>query len=67
MKTKEELEQIKAEYTELNKKLAELTEEELTQVTGGGITVDDWIVNDYEPSSDLTWGSLLHDNERTLK
>ena len=35
MKTKEELEQIKNEYTELNKKLAELSEEELKQVTGG--------------------------------
>ena len=37
MKTKEELEQIKNEYTELNKKLAELTEEELAQVSGGRI------------------------------
>ena len=35
MKTKEELEQIKNEYTELNKKLAELTAEELKQVSGG--------------------------------
>ena len=35
MKTKEELEQIKNEYTELNKKLAELTDEELAQVNGG--------------------------------
>ena len=35
MKTKEELEQIKEEYTELNRKLAELTEDELKQVTGG--------------------------------
>ena len=35
MKTKEELEQIKNEYTELNKKLAELTDEELAQVSGG--------------------------------
>ena len=35
MKTKEELNQIKEEYVELNKKLAELSEEELKQVTGG--------------------------------
>lgn len=35
MKTKEELKQIKEEYAELNKKLAELTEEELSIVTGG--------------------------------
>ena len=37
MKTKEELEQIKEEYVGLNKKLAELTDEELKQVTGGFI------------------------------
>ncbi len=36
MKTQEELEQIKEEYKNLNKKLAELTEDELLQVVGGG-------------------------------
>lgn len=35
MKTKEELNALKAEVEVLNKKLAELTEEELKQVTGG--------------------------------
>lgn len=35
MKTKEELNAIKEEVEALNKKLAELTEEELEQVTGG--------------------------------
>lgn len=35
MKSKEELNAIKKEIEELNQKLAELTEEELTQVTGG--------------------------------
>ena len=35
MKTKEELNTIKEEVETLNKKLAELTEEELEQVTGG--------------------------------
>ena len=35
MKTKEELNVLKAEVEKLNKKLAELTEEELAQVTGG--------------------------------
>lgn len=35
MKTKEELEQIKEEYEDLSKKLAELTEEDLKQVSGG--------------------------------
>ena len=35
MKTKEELNAIKEEVETLNKKLAELSEEELKQVTGG--------------------------------
>ena len=35
MKTKEELNTIKEEVEALNKKLAELTEEELSQVSGG--------------------------------
>ena len=35
MKTKEELNQIKEEYVELNQKLAELTEEETEKVVGG--------------------------------
>ena len=35
MKTKEELNALKEQVETLNKKLAELTEEELKQVTGG--------------------------------
>ena len=35
MKTKEELNEIKEEIERLDKKLHELTEEELEQVTGG--------------------------------
>ena len=35
MKTKEELNELKEEVEALNKKLHELTEEELTQVNGG--------------------------------
>ena len=38
MKTKEELAALKEEVETLNKKLAELTEEELAQVSGGGST-----------------------------
>ena len=37
MKTKEELNKIKEEVETVNKKLHELTEEELEQVTGGGL------------------------------
>ena len=36
MKTKEELNEIKEEIEKLDKKLRELTDEELEQVTGGG-------------------------------
>ena len=35
MKTKEELNKLKEELENMNKKLAELTDEELKQVTGG--------------------------------
>ncbi len=35
MKTKEELNELKSEVESLNKKLAELTEDELKQVNGG--------------------------------
>ena len=35
MKTKEELNALKEEVEALNRKLAELTEEELSQVSGG--------------------------------
>ena len=35
MKTKEELNELKEEVETVNKKLAELTEEELAQVSGG--------------------------------
>ena len=44
MKTKEELEELKEEVENLNKKLAELTEEELAQVSGG------WVYQDIEIS-----------------
>ena len=51
MKTKEELNELKEEGEALNKKLAELTEEELSQVSGGAgkaftsgnYTVGDWV------------------------
>ena len=40
MKTKEELNALKDEVETLNKKLHELTEEELAQVSGGGLVVE---------------------------
>lgn len=36
MKTKEELNEIKEQYEDLSKKIFDLTEEELKQVSGGG-------------------------------
>lgn len=42
MKTKEELNALKEEVEALNKKLHELTDEELAQVTGG------WVYQDIE-------------------
>ena len=41
MKTKEELNALKEEVETLNKKLAELTEEEFAQVTGGVLPGDE--------------------------
>ena len=38
-KTKEELNAIKEEVETLNKKLHELTDEELAQVSGGGLRI----------------------------
>ena len=43
MKSKEELNALKEEVETLGKKLAELTEEELEQVTGGvDFNITDW-------------------------
>ena len=44
MKTKEELNALKEEVKTLNKKLAELTEEELVQVSGGVLPYYSWHV-----------------------
>ena len=50
MKTKEELNALKNEVEALNDKLSTLTEEELTQVTGGvDFNITDW--NNYTSQS----------------
>ena len=41
MKTKEELNELKEEVEALNKKLAELTDDELEQVSGGSVPKKD--------------------------
>ena len=50
MKTREELNALKEEVEALNKKLRELTEAELAQVTGGDVTSSN--VVGYAPSDD---------------
>ena len=46
MKSKEELNTLKEEVEALNKKLHELTEEELAQVTGGDIDLTAYLQTD---------------------
>ena len=48
MKTKEELNALKEEVEALNKQLHELTEEELEQVSGGGLPANFEL--DFEPA-----------------
>ena len=45
-KTQEELNELKEEVETLNKKLHELTEEELEQVSGGGIDLTAYLKPD---------------------
>lgn len=40
-KTKEELDQLKTEYEEFNKKLSELSTEEIEHVVGGKLSEDE--------------------------
>ena len=49
MKTPEELNTLKEEVEALNKKLAELTEEELAQVSGGSVLIPIPCKNDSSP------------------
>ena len=52
MKTKEELKALKEEVETLNKKLAELTDEELKQVAGGDVPPELATKHDYQLSDD---------------
>ena len=62
MKTKEELNALKEEIESLNKKLADLTEEELTQVAGGWTywlprnNNGTWPYNKKEDTDGNSWG-----------
>ena len=65
MRSKEELNALKEEVEALNKKLAELTEEELNQVTSGlpsralercDFTIGPWDPASYQPAQTIsTW------------
>ena len=52
MKTKEELNALKEEVETLSRKLHELTDEELAQVSGAGGPVEPPVVSLYPPSSE---------------
>ena len=52
MKTKEELNALKEEVETVSKKLAELTDEELAQVSGAGGPAEHPVVYLYPPSSE---------------
>ena len=60
MKTAEELNVLKEEVETLNKKLHELTDEELAQVSGGVLTpeAEDWINRNYDAIVDRTPASM---------
>ena len=64
MKTKEELNVLKAEVEALNKKLHELTEEELKQVSGGApalgkaVEINDKIKGEIRPLGSIDNGSF---------
>ena len=51
MKTKEELNALKEEVETVSKKLHELTDEELAQVTGGGVLVKTYTDEDGQECS----------------
>ena len=56
MKTKEELNALKEEVETVSKKLAELTEEELAQVSGGAGPRDRFVI---ERLTSEVWGSSI--------
>ena len=56
MKTKQELNALKKEVDTLNKKLAELSEEELAQVAGGETW---WLVDQKQPTGAETVGQSI--------
>ena len=62
MKTKEKLNALKEEVETLNKKLAELTVEELAQVMGGG-SADD-IIQQYNKDIQNYLDALINPEER---
>ena len=59
MKAKEKLNALKAEIETLNKKLAELTDEELAQVSGG-------LIPPLPPSANHDHGQLTEKDKRII-
>ena len=56
MKTKEEINELKIEYESLSRKLAELTDEELAEVSGGVAPTDDTSVSPPVPTGEHAFG-----------
>ena len=60
MKTKEELNVLKQEVENVNKKLAELTDEELAEVSGGRVSAFIILKHDFEtPVIDTTASPII--------
>ena len=66
MKTKEELNALKEEVETLNKKLAELTEEELNQVTGGVNPLAELENTDFTIGQDQAFFQYIREHTQTI-
>ncbi len=64
MKTKEELNALKCEVEALSKKLAELNEEELAQVTGGFMPVAPGVGT---PFANIKGSDIIQEREERLR
>ena len=62
MKTKEELNALKNKVESLNRKLAELTDDEMKQVMGGDLQSWQWLLNDF--SVQLNMVNTMEELER---
>ncbi len=64
MKTKEQLNALKEEYESLNRKLGELTDDEMEQVTGGMKIV---VIKGSNPFMESNSGNVIQEREERLR